>query len=167
VRALNDFDILTYYMIALEFTYEELCARRPNSFASSRRNMSYYAASQAMGIRGGGNQVKWHPGLLVFFSGVHGDPRDAAGNEIPENMSADMIAAWESEPAPEQAVLIEFAASLHTVTGIPFGDKSVMEGDAWSPFTFVDRAAEAAAKGKGRRAGAAIEEAGAPKKARK
>jgi hypothetical protein len=82
-------------------------------------------------------------------------------------MSADMIAAWESEPAPEQAVLIEFAASLHTVTGIPFGDKSVMEGDAWSPFTFVDRAAEAAAKGKGRRAGAASEEAGAPKKARK
>ena len=57
VRALNDFDLLHYSSVAFEFTYEELVARRANSFASLRRNMSYYAASQAMNIKGRANQI--------------------------------------------------------------------------------------------------------------
>ena len=111
VRALNDFDLLQYYYpVAFEFTYEELVARRANSFASSRRNMSYYAASQAMNIKGRANQVAWHPGIKTFFTGAHQDPLDEAGKEIPQDMSAAMIEAWTSEPVPDQAVLIKFCA---------------------------------------------------------
>jgi len=146
VRALNDFDLLQYYYpVAFEFTYEELVARRANSFASSRRNMSYYAASQAMNIKGRANQVAWHPGIKTFFTGAHQDPLDEAGKEIPQDMSAAMIEAWTSEPVPDQAVLIEFAAGLHKATNIAFGNHSALEADTdWEPFTHDQRAAAAA-----------------------
>ena len=88
VRPLNDFDILTYYNVAFEFTIDELMAKRSNSYGSSRRNMSYYAASQAVRVVGKGNQVTWHPGIKGFLTGVHEDTRDEDGNEIPENMPA-------------------------------------------------------------------------------
>jgi hypothetical protein len=35
--------------------------------------------------------------------------------------------AWKSEPAPDQAVLIEFAAGLHKASGIEFGSQPVLE----------------------------------------
>jgi len=144
-NTLNDFDLLTYFNAGFGFTHRELVARRKKSTASSRRNMGYYGASQAMNIRGRANQIQWHPGIKGFFTGAHEDPRDAAGIEIPEDMSAAMIEAWDSEGDPDQAVLMEFAASLHAVTGIPFGDHSVLHADMdWEPFTFSDRAAAGA-----------------------
>ena len=120
--------------------------------------MGYYGASQAMNIRGRANQIQWHPWIKGFFTGAHGDPRDAAGIEIPEDMSAAMIEAWDSEGDPDQAVLIEFAASLHAVTGIPFSDHSVLHADMdWEPFTFSDRAAAGAkVRGGGASEGSAI-----------
>ena len=63
--------------------------------------MGYYAASQAMNVRGRANQIQWHPGIKGFFTGAHEDPRDAAGIEIPEDMSAAMIEAWDSEGDPD------------------------------------------------------------------
>ena len=78
-------------------------------------------------------------------------------------MSAAMREAWESEPVPEQSVLIEFAVELHTVTGIPFGDRSVMVA-GWQPFANADRATADAPKIKKRRAGAASEEGAVPTK---
>ena len=60
-------------------------------------------------------------------------------------MSAAMIESWKYEPAPDQAVLIEFAAGLHKATGIAFGNQSVLEADTdWEPFTHDQRAAAAA-----------------------
>ena len=60
-------------------------------------------------------------------------------------MSAVMIEAWKYEPAPDQAVLIDFAAGLRKATGIAFGNHSVLEADAdWEPFTHDQRAAAAA-----------------------
>ena len=69
-----------------------------------------------MNVRGRANQIQWHPRIKGFFTGAHEDPRDAAGIEIPEDMSAAMIEAWDSEGDPDQAVLIKFAAFLHAVT---------------------------------------------------
>jgi len=111
-RALNDFDLNTYYKTAVEFTYEDLMTQRKGkSAAPDRRNMGYYASSQALRVRGKGNQIKWHPAVRAYFTSAHADPRDGTGTEVPEDMSGTMIEAWASEDAPEQAVLVAFAAS--------------------------------------------------------
>ena len=123
--ALNDFDLNTNYKTAVEFTYEELMTQRKGkSAAPDRRNMGYYAASQALRVRGKGGQIKWHPAVRAYFTGAHADPRDETGTEVPEDISDTMIEAWASENAAEQAVLVAFAASLHAATGIPYSDHS-------------------------------------------
>ena len=143
VLALNDFDLNTYFKTAVEFSYEEFTTQRMGkSAAPDHRNMGYYAASQALRVRGKGNQIKWHPAVRACCIGAHADPRDAVGSEIPKNTSGTMIEALASEDAPEQAVLVAFAASLHEATGIPYSDHSVSDADVdWVPFTFADRAA--------------------------
>ena len=128
--------------------------------------MSYYAASQAVRVVGKGNQVTWHPGIKGFLTGVHEDTRDEDGNEIPENIPAAVREAWESEPAPEQSVLIEFAAELHDTTGIPFDNRSVtVEAAEWLPVFHAT--AVGPHKNTSRPAGAAGDVGGAPKKRRK
>jgi len=142
-RALNDFDLNTYYKTAVEFAYEDpMTQRKGKSAAPDRRSTGYYTASEALRVRGKGNQMKWHPAVRACFTGAHADPRDETGTEVPKDMSDTMIEAWASEDALEQAVLVAFAASLHEATGIPYSDHSVSDADVgWVPFTFADRAA--------------------------
>jgi len=84
-------------------------------------------------------------------------------------MQAAVREAWESEPAPEQSVLIEFAAELHDTTGIPFDNRSVVVDAEWQPVFYADRTTAKADSGKNtnRRAGVAGDVGGAPKKRRK
>ena len=48
---LNYLELLHYFPVVFEFAYDELWARRASSFASSRRNIPYCAASQAITIK--------------------------------------------------------------------------------------------------------------------
>ena len=141
--ALNDFDLNTYYKTAVEFTYEELMTQRKGKSATpDRRNMGYYAASQALRVRGKGDQIKWHPAVRAYFTGAHADPRDETGTEVPEDMSDTMIEAWASENAAEQAVLVAFAASLTRPRASRTATTRVSDADVdWVPFSFADRAA--------------------------
>ena len=80
---LNYLELLHYFQVVFEFTYDELWARRASSFASSRRNMPYCAASQAMTMRGGANQPPGTPAPRNSSPAPTKAPRREAGEEPP------------------------------------------------------------------------------------